>query len=616
MRKAEQRYINDIIAAGMKENNNKPYWRYVKARRHDSTGVAPLKVGTSLVSDSLSKARALLRQFQSVFTKDDGTPSPQMSCPSRPDISDLVIKPQGVEKLQRNLNPSKACGPDQIPSKVLKQCADILAAPLTCIFQYSLETGELPADWLTANISSVFKKGDRNRAENYRPVSLTSVACKLMEHIICHHMREHLEKHDILTNKNHGFRSGFSCETQLLTTLNDLKKSNDAGVQSDIIILDFSKAFDTVPHSKLLHKLHHYGIRGSVHKWISTFLSKRTMKVVLEGETTEEVVVESGVPQGTVLGPLLFLCHINDLPSSVKSTVRLFADDCLLYREIRSFQDHIKLQEDLNCLVDWARKWGMKFNAKKCFVLPTKNQKPYFYELDKVVLKHVNESPYLGVEISSDLKWTKHITNITKRAGIKLGFLRRNLGSCTPELRRLAYISLIRSTLDYGATVWDPYQAADKVKLERIQRQAARFIKRDYKSREPGCVTKMLQEFDLPPLEERRKQQRLTTLFKISEGLIPALPSKDFLTPADNNKRKIKPKTYSGFETNNIIRKYAYNNTRGFIVPDAQTEQYKCSFFVKTVVEWNELEENTIRAESVAAFSAAINRAATKAPLS
>ena len=168
-----------------------------------------------------------------------------------------------------------------------------------------------------------------------------SVACKLVEYIICQHLRDHLEKHNTLNDRNHGFTSGHSCETQLLTTMHDLFRSNDAGIQTDVVILDFSKAFNMVPHNKLLHKLDHYGVWGLIHTWITNFLTSRKMRVVLEGETSEEVVVDSGVPQSTVLGPLLFLCHMNDLPETVKSTVQLFADDCLLYQEIHSFEDHL-----------------------------------------------------------------------------------------------------------------------------------------------------------------------------------------------------------------------------------------------------------------------------------
>ena len=201
----------------------------------------------------------------------------------------------------------------------------------------------------------------------------SSVSCKLLEHVICKHLLNHLEKNNILTNLNHGFRSGYSCETQLLVTLNERLHFNVKGLQTDFAILDFSKAFDTVPHEELLCKLKSYGITGSIHEWLRTFLTKRHMQVVIEGESSEKVTVDSGVPQGTVLGPILFLCHINDLPQVVQSQVCLFADDCLIYRPIKSQTDHITLQNDLLELEKWADKWGMRLCKK---VLYPEHQQP------------------------------------------------------------------------------------------------------------------------------------------------------------------------------------------------------------------------------------------------
>ena len=392
MRAIEWEYINNTIE-GLQNNNTKPFWSYVKSIRQDSTGVAPLKKGTTLQSDGATKAHILLDQFKSAFTPNDGTPLTKMKGAPFPTLDQLTIDTNSVAKLLKNLNPAKACGPDGIPNMILKTCADAIAPALTCIYRRSIQ----PADWRSASISAVFKKGDRNKAENYRSVSLTSVACKLLEHIICRHLRNHLERHNILTDRNHGFRSGYSCETQLITTLHDLFDSYDARKQTDVVILDFSKAFDTVPHNKLLHKLDHYGIRGPIHKWLTNFLTKRKMRVVLEGEASGKATVDSGVPQGTVLGPLFFLCHINDLPEAVKSKVRLFADDCLLYRKINTPQDHITLQEDLRHLEDWAKKWGMHFNAQKCYILSSKSKSTHMYSLNGVFLKQVQQHPFLGV---------------------------------------------------------------------------------------------------------------------------------------------------------------------------------------------------------------------------
>ena len=474
LRKAEWDHVNNVIQEGLNQNNTKPFWSYTKSKRQDNIGIAPLKSKGNLLTDAKSKANILLKQFISVFTKSTDNINPEVGkFNNTPPISQIIIDNNGVLKLLKRLDVHKAMGPDGIPNIVLKNCADEISQGLCTIFQQSLSTGTLPSDWRNANITPVFKKGDRHSAENYRPVSLTSVPCKLLEHIICSHMLKHFEKYSILTTLNHGFRSGYSTETQLLVTMHDLLQATDARVQVDIAILDFSKAFDTVPHDKLLHKLDAYGIKGSLHKWLSSFLQERHMNVVVEGEHSESAPVESGVPQGTVLGPLMFLCHINDLPDTVKSQVRLFAEDCLLYRQIKSQTDHSILQNDLIELEKWAAKWGMRFNAKKCYILSIRQKSSRFYQLDGEILQEVNSSPYLGITISNDLQWKTHITNIVKKANSTLGFLRRNLKYCPEECKRLSYIALVRSTLEYGAIVWDPYKLQDIQSIEKIQRQAA-----------------------------------------------------------------------------------------------------------------------------------------------
>ncbi|KAK3091269.1 hypothetical protein FSP39_018491 [Pinctada imbricata] len=379
----------------------------------------------------------------------------------------------------------------------LKTCSVELAPAVTHIFNISINTGVLPEDWRNADIAPIFKKGNKYEAANYRPVSLTSVCCKTLEHIICRHILQHLEKHRILSNLQHEFRSGHSCESQLIITMEDIMRRYDQKKQVDLVILDFSKAFDTVPHRKLLHKLRNYGIHGNFNilRWISSFLMDRQQRVVVEGETSTKCAVDSGVPQGTVLGPLLFLCHINDLPLSVSSHVRLFADDCLLYREINCHSDHIQLQEDLKSLELWARKWGMKFNATKCYLMSihrSRSPSSYLYSHNNHILKQVQDNPYIGVQISEDLKWTTYINKICNRANSILGFIRRNLQHSNRNFKETAYVSLVRSILDYASIVWDPSMKKDIDKIEGIQRRAARFVMNDYSRK--SSVTEMMRQ--------------------------------------------------------------------------------------------------------------------------
>ena len=544
----------------------------------------------------------MLSQFKSVFTLDSSKTLPNVENVIEDSITNLNINPVGVGKLLANIQPHKACGPDEIPNIVLKNCATQLAPGITVLFQKSLDTGELPKDWTDANITPVFKKGDRHAAENYRPVSLTSVLSKTLEHIVCSELHNHFEKNNVLTDVNHGFRKGFSCETQLLITSDELAKNAEQGVQTDVAILDFSKAFDTVPHRKLLHKLEAYGVRGPLLSWMTAFLCNRSMRVVVDGESSSETKVLSGVPQGTVLGPLLFLVHINDLPDCVSSRVRLFADDCLLYRQIRTTQDQEDLQKDLKNLETWAENWGMRFNAKKCYILSIADKGRHkFYELNSTILKNVDNNPYLGLTLAKDLKWSTHIDNISKKASSTLGFVQRNLKKVPKDCKKTAYVALVRSTLEYGAAIWDPHLEKDIIKLEKIQRKAIRFINNDYRSITPGSVTKMQKELNLPPLKNRRKEKRLCFLYNIQKGSVPAINKDVYLTPL-NNKRHIRAKQYSDCETQNIISGHQNLHNKCFKVPASRTTTYRHSFFPRTISEWNELPDSTVSAPSLESF--------------
>ena len=250
------------------------------------------------------------------------------------DMADINITESGALKLLKSLKAHKAPDPDQISPRVLKELANVVAPILTTIFRKSYDSGTVPEDWKTTNITPVFKKGKRSDAANYRPISLTCIVCKLMEHILTSHVMKHANDHNILYGLQHGFTGCRSCETQLVEFIDDLAYNMQNGGQIDVAIMDFSKAFDKVGHQRLL-KLDNYGIRGKTNKWTQTFLTNRTQSVVLNGEHSCYTHVKSEVPQGSVLGPCLFLLYINDLLESLVSTVRLFADDSLLYMTIR-----------------------------------------------------------------------------------------------------------------------------------------------------------------------------------------------------------------------------------------------------------------------------------------
>ena len=233
------------------------------------------------------------------------------------------------------------------------------------LFQQSIDTGEIPKEWSLANICPLYKKGDRSLAYNYRPVSLTCVPCKLLEHIVCSNITAHLDDHKLLSDRQHAFRKKYSCETQLITVIDNWDKILDKGGQVDTFILDFEKAFDTPPHELLKCKLYVYGFGGKTLKWIDSFLCDRQQRVMMNGVKSDWVPVLSGVPQGIVLGPL-FSLYINDITEDIAAELRLFADDCVCYREIKDTEDTVKLQEDIDRSRCWARSCGMRFQPVKC----------------------------------------------------------------------------------------------------------------------------------------------------------------------------------------------------------------------------------------------------------
>ena len=330
-------------------------------------------------------------------------------------------------------------------------------------------------------------------------------------------------------------------------------------------------------------KLDHLGIRSNINKWIESFLTGRSQRVIIDGEFSTSSEVISGVPQGTVLGPLLFLAYINDLPDCVSSSIRLFADDLILYRQIDSINDCSRLQEDISALCNWESKWQMEFNQSKCFIMRmTHKKKPICnkYFMGESLLEEVNHHPYLGVELSNDLSWSKHITKTVNSANRVLGLIKRNLWNCSTSTKEIAYKTLVRPKLEYASAVWDPYYNTHKESIEKVQRRAARFVKNDYGY--TSSVSNMLIDLKWDKLELRRTKARLVTLYKETHG--------------------ITPRNVLNLTTDCTLPATRSSHILNYRIPQAQKDCYRFSLYPRTIPLWNRLPPELKSAPSVLSF--------------
>lgn len=585
IRNAYWTYLESVIFSDTTSSGHKKkFYNFVKHNKTEHNGIAPLNSEGQTHTDPVSKANILNKQFESVFSKPSPLSLKQLAKSSMSKLSHSPMAPihitvQGIEKLLAGLNPHKAQGPDEISPRLLKELHREIAPFLTIIFQRSLDTGIVPSDWKHAIITPAFKKGSKSKPCNYRPISLTCIASKLMEHIIVSNMMDYFDTHSILCPQQHGFRSKHSCETQLIGFTQEISDSLDQGQQTDVIVMDFSKAFDKVDHHKLVHKLKLLGVHSHVTTWIKDFLHNRSQQVLVENKVSDRLPVLSGVPQGSVVGPCLFLAYINDLPGSVRSRVRLFADDTIVYLTIKSHSSTQSLQEDLHTLETWEKEWSMEFNPDKCEVLRIhRKKKPVIfpYVLHNTILKSTENAKYLGVTISSNLNWSSHINTITNKAKNTLRFIRRNVKTHNKKLKETAYKTYVRPQVEYCSTVWHPWQKYLTHRIEMIQRSAARYVQNDYNH--TSSVTHMLRELKWPSLEQRRRQATLTMLHKIHNKEVYVDHS--HLTHTRNN---------------------------NFLIPHSKTQHHINSFFPRAIRLWNGLPTELKDIPSSQAFCSGVN---------
>ncbi|XP_048586215.1 uncharacterized protein LOC116614508 [Nematostella vectensis] len=426
------------------KNNTKRFW-FVLKQKSKSRGL-PSQVSMATVNpptgsqdptplrttadDPEAIANLFNKYFASVFLKDslqDLNTDPEHCAPPVPELSNISFDINDISVI-RGLDASKASGPDNIPVRLLKETAAVIAPSLCQIFNKSIKLGKFPSEWKIAHIVPVYKKDSAQQVENYRPISLLSVVSKIMERCVFNKIRERV--HCLIQRCQHGFIAGRSCVTQLVEVLDTIGSHLDNGNQIDVVYLDMSKAFDRVSHRMLTRKLVQYGFGGNLLKWFTSYITNRSQRVAIPGGVSTCQPVTSGVPQGSILGPILFVLFANDLPDSVCScSVATFADDTKVFNVINSADDTDVLQSDLNSLNGWAASTGMTFNQTKSKVMRvSRKRKPVLktYSLGGLPLACTETEKDLGVWMSDDLSWTKQVDEACSKAN-------RTLGSLSPS---------------------------------------------------------------------------------------------------------------------------------------------------------------------------------------
>lgn len=566
-------------------SNPKPFWSYIKSKTYTSPPISAVRDShDDLVSDFNSIVECFADRFSTAFNQ---APTTSFSYSACNDILDFVsFSTYEVHSTICALPLSSTTDLEGICYLLLKKGGFFLASKLCDFFNRSMYTSTYPPSWKTVNITPVYKSGDREICSNYRPIAITSCVSRIMERILAKKFLMFLRHKRFFNLTQHGFLPGSSVETASLVHLNFITSVLDNGMSADVVYLDFAKAFDTVPHYRLLQKLDMCGVHGRLHDWLSDYLHDRHMVVSMNGHRSNPRQITSGVIQGSVLGPLLFLVYINDVDDCVSSsTIIKYADDIKLAialpkEDVLSLRASRTLQNDLSNIQIWSLSNGLALNTSKCNIMHYGNGNPcHPYFLNGRTLDEVTCFKDLGVLASNSCSFKLHVSRITLKANRFLGVIKRTFVSRDVNVLLTLYKSHIRSILEYCNVVWCPHLIYLCDQIETIQRRFSRLFPHlrslPYRDR--------LQNLNLLSLRARRLRYKLIFLFKIVNGLT-----------------SLDPLSYFTFSNS---RRY---NSLKIVPPHCKRDCRRYFFFVDVIFHWNDMSDSEVNVSTVDAFKKSV----------
>ena len=529
-----QRASSEAKAVECIKKNPSYFYSYAKRFAKKPCTVGPLLTEKgNLEHKPKAMADILAKQYASVFS-DPNCPkkqAPNLNVIIEEIIDDINFSIDDIISAINEISENSACGENDIPAIILKKCKTTICHPILLIWEESITSGHVPDPFKKQIITPVHKKSSKAIPENYRPIALTSHVIKIFERIIRKHLVAHLEKNNLICANQHGFRKHRSCLTQLLSHIDLILQNLQNGMDTDVIYLDYAKAFDKVDHQLLLQKLYAYGVRGKLLMWMNSYLTNREQSVVINGEHSVPAKVVSGVPQGTVLGPILFIIFLNDLSSCIQhSVVSSFADDTRLKKSISSVSDTLLLQKDLESAIAWSDRNNMMLHQSKFELLshrtgesnliselPFSMQYSEYVTADGSVISPKHKVRDLGITISHDLSWSPHIDSIVSDGKKIVSWTLSVFHDRSEETMLPLYTSFARSKLEYCAPLWNPTKVDDIMKLESVQRSLTAKITDVHHL----SYWDRLKSLKLMSLQRRRERYCLIHIFKILNNLAP-----------------------------------------------------------------------------------------------